>query len=197
MIKRYVQHHEAIFQTSMQVAPVDNVMQMQIMMQDLYDTFFQVKDHHGVGLAAPQIGVPYNLFLMFIDPDRAQLCDCEPYELSFWANASYQAQGDAMETRQEGCYSHINHISDAVRRAQSIEASGQRIEYHVQDGQLSLQKITAEQIFSLSGFPARVFQHECDHCLIDAKPRFCFDYLPGGLADTYAFDFGLPAETKA
>lgn len=98
----------------------------------------------GVGLAAPQVGIPKRLMLVCPtgEPgDEVVVFNPEIIDI------------DGEQLGDEGCLSFPD-IYGKVRRAQTI-----RVRY--QDLELN------EREFTLSGFVARIFQHEMDH--LDGK----------------------------
>lgn len=97
-----------------------------------------MREHEGVGLAAPQIGVSLRIFLM--RPGRTATACMNPEILSF---------GPKTETMDEGCLS-IPGVFLPVRRAREIE-----VRYRTSQGSVFRSR--------LEGMAARVFQHELDH----------------------------------
>ena len=108
----------------------------------------------GVGLAAPQVGYPLNLFVYVISEDakalRKDAIECIP--VTVLMNAQYEPVGRAAEKKVEdweGCFS-VTAISGKVPRYR-------RIKYHAQNEAGKIIKGIAK------GFTARVLQHEIDH----------------------------------
>ncbi|WP_428389762.1 peptide deformylase [Mucisphaera sp.] len=95
----------------------------------------------GVGLAAPQVGLSWRLFVA--NPTG------EPEDDSIYINPRFIELGREQEAADEGCLS-LPDITCAVRRpiTATIEAQNEQGETIT---------LTAE------GFPARVWQHEYDH----------------------------------
>ena len=187
MRQPYIQHHHPIFQRGMKL--VDRATmpkeRLQKICQDLYDTHFQTPDRVGVGLAAPQINYPYNIFLVYIDKARAKRENCAPLPLAFWINANYHPQGEEKVTGTEGCYSVANKISHQVPRHRSILLSGEELDFTLKDRVITIGNSSKKNIV-LNDFQARLFQHESDHCSA-SKPCFYFNYLNDGLADVKDF----------
>ncbi|HXF90567.1 MAG TPA: peptide deformylase [Candidatus Nitrosotenuis sp.] len=108
--------------------------------EKLYD-FRQNVLQGGAGLAAPQIGLNYSIFIY--TPDRTTT------SLRHVINPQYEPLGDHLVDSPEACFSvplkctHLN-------RWQTI-----KVRYQTLDGNWF------EEI--LNGFAARVFQHEMDH----------------------------------
>ncbi len=91
----------------------------------------------GVGLAAPQVGIPIALFVYELDDDKGVLINPEIIEKK------------GKETGEEGCLS-VPGVFAPVERAEevvvrAINIKGKRV------------------VLKVKGFKARVFQHEIDH----------------------------------
>jgi peptide deformylase len=95
----------------------------------------------GVGLAAPQVALPWRLF---VTHGR----DADPVD-RVYINPTLKLQRGEMETLEEGCLS-LPGIHVEVRRAGQAEICAIDIEGN-------------EFVTPLSGFMARVVQHEFDH----------------------------------
>lgn len=98
----------------------------------------------GVGLAAPQVGIPKRL--MLVCPTG------EPGDEVVVFNPEI-IDVDGEQLGDEGCLSFPD-IYGKVRRAQTIRVRYQDLELNQRE-------------FTLSGFVARIFQHEMDH--LDGK----------------------------
>jgi peptide deformylase len=105
----------------------------------------------GVGLAAPQVGLPIRLFVVDVaqygegeDADP----DCKDFKRVFINPIIYEEEGEewAME---EGCLS-LPHMRLEIYRKPIV-----KIEYYDENWDLYEEE--------LDGFPARVVQHEYDH----------------------------------
>ena len=106
-----------------------------------------LEDAGGVGLAAPQVFTPLRLFIYQVPPARAD--DDEAVPLSAVINPVITPLSDEVELGWEGCLS-IPGLRAAVPRLQHIrltgfDAAGEPIDK------------------TISGFHARVVQHETDH----------------------------------
>lgn len=107
------------------------------------------------GLAAPQIGYPYQIIIFAVNDDpvlkklRTDLTDTMPRTV--WLNPKYEGIGAKDSEDMEGCFSIKNHVGK-VKRYKRIRYDALTI-----DGV----KITGEA----DGFLARVIQHEIDHVL--------------------------------
>ncbi len=91
----------------------------------------------GIGLAAPQIGIPMALFVYGLDDDEGVMINPKIVEKN------------GKEIGEEGCLS-VPGVFGPVERAESIVVTALNIKG---------KKITAR----LSGLKARVVQHETDH----------------------------------
>lgn len=111
------------------------------------DMIETLADAGGVGLAAPQVHVPWRLVMFFVPPGRGQ--DGEDVPLTVLANPVIEPLGEEMAEAFEGCLS-IPGMSGMVARYTRIRYSGLGL-----DG--------APIVREASGFHARVVQHECDH----------------------------------
>ena len=102
----------------------------------------------GVGLAAPQIGINQRLMVVNWDGDPGQSSS----ELVL-CNPSIVEKSTATDVESEGCLSFPGFIAD-VTRAESIVVDFQTVK-------------GKPRRLELSGWEARVFQHEYDH--LDGK----------------------------
>ena len=101
----------------------------------------------GVGLAAPQIGVPLRLIVVDIPPDS--LAEDDPgFQMALYNPRIVRRRG-GKETDEEGCLS-LRHMYGPVERDRAVVVRAS----DMQDQEI---QITAE------GFLARVLQHEIDH----------------------------------
>jgi peptide deformylase len=111
----------------------------------------------GVGLAAPQIGVPFRLFV-FEDTDErmAKLSPADraereraPFPFTVVANPSVAAVGADRATFPEGCLSVTGYAGlverDLAVKLEAVDGQGKAL------------------TLELRGWPARIVQHETDH----------------------------------
>lgn len=108
------------------------------LVEDMFDTMYA---EEGVGLAAPQVGVP--LRVIVIDPREP---DVVPFAL---VNPEIVALSDEVERSEEGCLS-IPGLKEIVERSVTVKIEGLN-----RDGEAIV--VEAE------GLLARVLQHEVDH----------------------------------
>lgn len=115
---------------------------------DMFETMSQA---HGVGLAAPQVGLNIRLFVVDATPfgegDDGDP-DCVGFKRVFINPIIFEESGEEWGF-EEGCLS-IPHIREEVMRKPDL-----KVEYYNENWEL------VEE--TLSGLPARVVQHEYDH----------------------------------
>ena len=115
---------------------------LQKLIDDMIDT---MRDAPGVGLAAPQVNVSQRVIVVeYEDPEEGI-----PHQLYAVVNPEIVAFSRETETGVEGCLSIPGVIGD-VERAQRVEVRG--LDRHGKPLRLRL-----------SGWVARIFQHEIDH----------------------------------
>jgi peptide deformylase len=107
----------------------------------------------GVGLAAPQLGIPLQLAVLEdqfeVDAEVAAVRGREPLPFFAMLNPSYQPLGVSTAAFYEGCLS-LNGLQAAVVRPASV-----RLDFTAPDGTLRRRDFT--------GWQARIVQHETDH----------------------------------
>ncbi len=109
--------------------------------------FETMEAHKGIGLAAPQVGISEQIFIIDTGKDAFAVINPKILKVS---------GSDAME---EGCLS-IPNLHVTIRRAKAIE-----VEFTDENNQ----RVRAK----LSGLAAKVFQHEYDHL----QGKLILDYL--------------------
>lgn len=118
-------------------------------LKELLDNMFQTMNHaDGVGLAAPQVGLPIRLFVVTLEA----LADENPEYKGFnkvFINPEILEEDEEECSMEEGCLS-VPGIHESVKRPVSI-----KVKY------LDENFVEHEEV--LEGFLARVFQHEYDH----------------------------------
>jgi len=115
------------------------------LIENMFESMYNAE---GVGLAAPQVGLPIRLFVVDLSP----LGKDEPSLLGFrkaFINAKISERSGEEELMEEGCLS-IPGIHEEVYRKNHI-----RIQYLDPDG------IARDEVYD--GYTARVLQHEYDH----------------------------------
>ncbi len=108
------------------------------LIRDMIDTMYQ---EDGVGLAAPQVGVPKRIII--VSPNA------HPGEERVYINPEILQSSSEQEIGLEGCLS-LPGISCEVRRAKKIKFK-------------ALDLNGSEKIEDFENFSARVIQHEIDH----------------------------------
>jgi peptide deformylase len=119
---------------------------------DMFETMYEAE---GVGLAAQQIGLPMQLFVM----------DCEGVKLVAANPEIIATTGE--QSNPEGCLS--------IGKVPAIVVRAERATLRAQDAKGEWFEQTAE------GYAARCFQHETDHCngklFIDRLPKMRRDMV--------------------
>ncbi len=107
----------------------------------------------GVGLAAPQIGIPLQLAVLEdqydVSAENAEARNREPLELFTILNPQYTAIGTGLISHYEGCLS-MSGWQAVVDRAESVELT-----YDDEHGSAHTRHFT--------GWQARIVAHESDH----------------------------------
>ena len=119
------------------VAAVDD--SLQPLIDDMIETMYAAP---GVGLAAPQVGVPLRLFVIDLSGGR------DPKGLIVMVNPTF-VQRDGMQLEEEGCLSLPGFNATVVR---PLRATVHGLDRHGR-----------EQTIEGTELLARAFQHEMDH----------------------------------
>lgn len=112
------------------------------LISNMFETMYNA---HGVGLAAPQVGLPIRLFIVDTGADEG---DKNKFKKVF-INAEILEETGEPWAFNEGCLS-IPDVREDVMRKPNI-----RIKYYDENWELQEEEV--------SGMPARVIQHEYDH----------------------------------
>lgn len=118
---------------------------LQKLIADMFETMVEAD---GVGLAAPQVGLPIRLFCIDLTPVADEIPAGMPLKQVFINAEIYERSGDEVKMG-EGCLSLPGLNEDVVR------PSKVRIRY--------LDENLKERDEEFDGYPARVVQHEYDH----------------------------------
>ena len=118
------------------------------LLQDLQDTMVAVQ---GAGLAAPQIGEDWQVVIFGTGAPNPRYPDAPVVPRTVLINPVIEPLGDEMEDGWEGCLS-VPGLRGVVPRHRHIVYRG--VDEHGQP----LERV-------VSGFHARVVQHECDHLI--------------------------------
>jgi peptide deformylase len=106
---------------------------------DMIETMYAAP---GIGLAAPQIGVPLRIFVIDLSLGR------DPKGLIVMINPTF-AEREGMQLEEEGCLSVPGFNATVVRPERAVV--------------MGLSRDGAEQRIEGTGLLARAFQHEMDH----------------------------------
>jgi peptide deformylase len=109
------------------------------LIDDMIETMYAAP---GIGLAAPQIGVPLRIFVVDLSVGR------DPNGLLVMINPQI-AEADGMQLEEEGCLSVPGFNATVVRPSRVVVRA--------------LDRQGAEQRHEGTGLLARAFQHEMDH----------------------------------
>ena len=141
-----------LLQRSEPVSGFDSV-ELRALLDDMRDTMQAL---NGVGLAAPQIGVNLRVVIFGVAPpqhaedrENSRYPDAETVPETVLVNPVITPLDDKIEQAWEGCLS-LPGLRGLVPRFQSIRYQG-----YDENGALIDRTV--------SGFHARVVQHECDH----------------------------------
>jgi len=119
--------------------------ELDALVADMFDTMAAL---NGAGLAAPQIGVSQRVVIFSVE-SNPRYPDVEPVPTTVLINPILTPIGDEMEEGWEGCLS-VPGLRGLVTRHQSLRYTG--FDQH-----------GTPIDRTVSGFHARVVQHECDH----------------------------------
>lgn len=128
---------------------VDTYPNLQELISNMFET---LRNSEGVGLAAPQVGLPIRLFVIDLDV----VSDDEPQYKGYlrtFINPEIVEESEETSSMSEGCLS-VPGINENVKRPAKV-----LVNYLDENGE--------EHERWLEGFEARVFQHEYDH--LDGK----------------------------
>ncbi|HEX7748749.1 MAG TPA: peptide deformylase [Bordetella sp.] len=148
-------------------APVANfgTPELEVLIADMFETMVAA---HGVGLAAPQIGVDRQLVIFGFEHNE-RYPDAPAVPLTVLCNPVITPLSDEMEDGWEGCLS-VPGMRGEVPRYRRIRYSGF-------DPQGEPIEREAE------GFHARVVQHECDHLIGRLYPSRIRDFARFGFTE--------------
>ncbi len=133
-----------LYQMSEEITDFDSA-QLQELIHDMFDT---MACSDGAGLAAPQIGVLQRLVIFSVE-SNPRYPDAETVPRTILINPEIEVLNDELEAGWEGCLS-IPGMRGVVSRPSQIRYSG-----YNEKGEKFSREVT--------GFHARVVQHECDH----------------------------------
>lgn len=120
--------------------------ELQQLIQNMYETLEQSE---GIGLAAPQVGLPIRLVVINLDVISDDLPQYKGYVHTFINPYIEEYDETEYDTSEEGCLS-LPGIHEKVKRPTRIRVSYQDEEFREHDEWVD-------------GYLARVMQHEFDH----------------------------------
>ena len=139
--------------------------EIQDIIQDLFDTMHAAS---GAGLAAPQIGVPLQIVVFGFEKSQRYPNEA-PVPQTILINPIITPIGLSQENGWEGCLS-VPGLRGLVPRFQEIRYQGLDESGQVIDR-------------TVSGFHARVVQHECDHLIGKLYPMRIEDMSQFGFTE--------------
>lgn len=137
------------------------------LIEDMFDT---MQAQNGVGLAAPQIGVDLRVIIFGVQKS-ARYPDAEEVPKTVLVNPVIMVMDDTIDEAWEGCLS-LPGLRGSIPRFRNIR-------YHGYDEQGTF----IDRV--VSGFHARVVQHECDHLDGILYPMRIRDMSRFGYADVH------------
>ena len=149
------------------------------LLTDMFDTMAACQ---GAGLAAPQIGVSLRVVIFGVETNR-RYPDAEAVPMTVLINPTLYPLGADMESGWEGCLS-VPGLRGLVPRYRALRYTG----YDATGTPIDR---------TVSGFHARVVQHECDHLDGILYPMRLNDLRQLGYEDVLFADGGVRAPTHA
>jgi peptide deformylase len=138
MIRPIVRYGAAVLHAP--ASPVDQITpDVQQLIDDMIQTMYAAP---GIGLAAPQVGIPLRLFVADVSVGR------NPADLIVFINPEF-VERDGMQLEEEGCLSAPGFNATVARPARATLKG--------------LDRTGAELVVEGTGLLARCFQHEMDH----------------------------------
>ena len=118
---------------------------LKVLVSNMFETMYHAD---GVGLAGPQVGLSLRLLVIDADVLADDFPECKGFKRTM-INPVFLEKSEETDSMEEGCLS-LPGIHETVSRSVRI-----RIKYQDAD--------FVEHEEELSGFAARVVQHECEH----------------------------------
>ncbi len=118
---------------------------LQNIIENMFETMYNAE---GIGLAAPQVGLPINLIIIDANTMAKDCPECKNFK-RVMINPEITEYSEDTISMEEGCLSFPG-IHEKVSRAATI-----RVKY--------MDENFEEQDEVLTKFVARIVQHECDH----------------------------------
>lgn len=139
----YLYGHPVLRKVSEEIAP--DYPDLKKLIEDMYTTMYASE---GVGLAAPQIGRNDRIVVIDADPVAESFPECAGRKLTLINPEIEILEGESV-TRGEGCLS-LPGLSENVSRIEHIRLRWVDEDFNQHEEEMS-------------GFLARIVQHECDH----------------------------------
>ncbi|KQT43504.1 MULTISPECIES: peptide deformylase [unclassified Methylophilus] len=162
-----------LYQVAEKVTEFDTT-DLHALIQDMHDTMTEM---NGAGIAAPQIGVSLQV-VMFGVGKNPRYPDAEEVPFTILINPELIPVGNEEEDGWEGCLS-VPGMRGIVPRFQHLRYKGFDPQGNVIDR-------------TVSGFHARVVQHECDHLFGILYPMRIRDLTKFGFNDVLFPGITLP-----
>lgn len=143
----YLFGHPVLRRESKDVTP--DYPELKKLLDDMYETMYYSE---GVGLAAPQIGRNDRIVVIDASPMADNFPECAGRKMTLINPEVEILDGDPV-SRDEGCLS-VPDMSESVSRVEHIRLTWLDEDFNEHDEEIS-------------GFLARIVQHECDH--LDGK----------------------------
>jgi len=161
-----------------QAAPVErfDTPELHALIQDMHDTMAALD---GAGIAAPQIGVSLQLVIFGVGKSP-RYPDAEEVPYTILINPKLTALSEEMEDGWEGCLS-VPGMRGVVPRHTQLRYQG----FDPQGNPIDR---------TVTGFHARVVQHECDHLLGVLYPMRILDMRLFGYTDVLLAGQASPDE---
>ncbi len=118
---------------------------LKALIDNMFETMYNAD---GVGLAAPQVGLPIRLLVIDLAPFKEQDAELGSFKITM-INPEILDKSEEMEILEEGCLS-IPGIHESVPRSVKIKMRYFDIDFN-------------EHTEEFEGYKARVVQHEYDH----------------------------------
>lgn len=140
----YLYGHPVLRKESAEVTP--DYPELGKLLDDMWETMYFSE---GVGLAAPQIGRNDRIVVIDADPVGDTFPECKGRKFALINPVVEVIEGEPAVSRPEGCLS-VPDLSESVSRVEHIRLSwvDENFQPHSEE---------------LTGFLARIVQHECDH----------------------------------
>lgn len=139
----YLYGHPVLRKVADDVDPTEESIKK--LVDDMFETMYASE---GVGLAAPQVGLSQRIVVIDADPVAEHFPECAGRRLVLINPDIEVLDGDKV-TRSEGCLS-LPGLSENVSRVEHIRLTWDDLQGN-------------EHTEEISGFLARIVQHECDH----------------------------------